>query len=114
MEGSRESQGDRLMPTTFDWLASDGGALDHRLASPAAAARSSAPRTPEVRTTTISRRRFLASVAPPPAAGAAPPPRGGPPVQTDTAGAGDLSLAVPADAAPPPPISSLQGPRARL
>src|SRR5438034_1108702 len=63
MEGSRESQGDRLMPMTFDWLASDGGALDHRLASPAAAARTAAPRIPEVRTTTISRRRFLGTVA---------------------------------------------------
>src|SRR3989442_15879825 len=79
MEGSRKSQGDRLMPLTFDWLASDGGALDHRLASPAAAARTPAPRIPEGPTTTISPPPFL----PPGAAGAAPraapPARGGPP-----------------------------------
>src|SRR3989442_16044398 len=93
MEGSRESQGDRLMPMTFDWLASDGGALDHRLASPAAAARTAAPRTPEVRTTTISRRRFLATVAAVAAAGAARPARGGTALKIGTALLGDYSMA---------------------
>src|SRR5881628_485033 len=95
MEGSRESQGDRLMPTTFDWLASDGGALDHRLASPAAAARTAAPRIPEVRTTTISRRRFLATVAAVAAAGAPRPARGGTAVKIGTAVLGDYSMAGP-------------------
>src|SRR3989442_15780794 len=93
MEGSRESQGDRLMPTTFDWLASDGGALDHRLASPAAAARTAAPGIPGVRTTTISRRRFLATVAAVAAAGAARPARGGTTVKIGTAGLGAYPMA---------------------
>src|SRR5437667_7356608 len=95
MEGSRESQGDRLMPMTFDWLASDGGALDHRLASPAAAARTAAPRIPEVRTTTISRRRFLGTVAAVAAAGAPRPARGGTAVKIGTAVLGDYSMAGP-------------------
>src|SRR5438034_2874273 len=95
MEGSRESQGDRLMPMTFDWLASDGGALDLRLASPAAAARTAAPRIPEVRTTTISRRRFLGTVAAVAAAGAPRPARGGTAVKIGTAVLGDYSMAGP-------------------
>src|SRR5438552_1806513 len=95
MEGSRESQGDRLMPMTFDWLASDGGALDHRLASPAAAARTAAPRVPVVRPTTISRRRFLATVAAVAAAGAPRPARGGTAVKIGTAVLGDYSMAGP-------------------
>src|SRR2546425_10553062 len=93
MEGSRESQGGRPMPRTFGWLAWDGGALDHRLASPAAAARPAAPRIPEVRTTTISRRRFLATVAAVAAAGAARPARGGTTVKIGTAVLGDYSMA---------------------
>src|SRR2546426_12197716 len=81
MEGARESQGDRLMPTTFDWLASDGWAP--------------APRIPEVRTTTISRRRFLATVAAVAAAGAPRPARGGTAVKIGTAVLGDYSMAGP-------------------
>src|SRR2546428_14064771 len=110
MEGSRESQGDRLMPTTFDWLASDGGALDHRLASPAAAARTAAPRIPEVRTTTISRRRFLATVAAVTAAGAPRPARGATAVKIGTAGLGDYSVAGAGHAAPQAGFLSPEGP----
>src|SRR3989441_11198259 len=95
MEGSRESHGGRLMPMTFAWLAPDGGALDHSLARPAAAAALAAPRTPEARTTTISRRRFLATVAAVAAAGAARPARGGTAVKIGTAVLGDYSMAGP-------------------
>src|SRR5439155_21462036 len=74
MDGSPEAQGGRLMSTTFDWLASDGG-------SPAPC--------------TTSRRRFLATVAAVAAAGAARPARGGTAVKIGTAVLGDYSMAGP-------------------